>query len=338
MKPLGLHLVFVITSCHHSKAFLPSVVPSTSVPRTRTSTLLFSATTVQPSETSAIGTIGSGYLPLLAAKLAAHRQHAKSWIISSPSEIDVMRQLSSTADDDGSLTSLEFVFASDTSRIKELLSVTDALMFANDDVNEAVDTSVINYILDPAKATKIKRVVAMSRNLNGSGMGMFVSASQKAANAQVWDNSNKDAYLQYENDIQKAAQNCGADWTIVRAGTLKGGACGENNMYPTYLAQSYYELSKNDVTQWQLLFDINVRGVKLAKGDVLSGPGVKAVFTATGTEEHEGDSGRCGVAEAMVRSLELEGAANVDFGVGTSARRDVPSEEEWEELFRGCLS
>lgn len=41
-------------------------------------------------------------------------------------------------------------------------------------------------------------------------------------------------------------------------------------MYPTYLSESYYELSKNDAvtTQWQLLFDINVWGVKSIKGDV----------------------------------------------------------------------
>ena len=57
----------------------------------------------------------------------------------------------------------------------------------------------------------MKRVVAMSRNLNGSGMGMFVTASRKAANAQVWDNSNKYAYSQYEANVKKAADNVGAD-------------------------------------------------------------------------------------------------------------------------------
>ena len=185
----------------------------------------------------------------------------------------------------------------------------------------------------------MKRVVAMSRNLNGSGMGIFVSASRKAANAQVWDNSNKEAFRQYESNVRTAARNCnGADWTIVRAGTLKGGAGGENNMYPQYLADSFYEMTKNDIITWQLLFDCNVRGVKLSKGDVRSGPGFKAVFTSTGSEEHEGDSGRCGVAEAMVRSLEVEGAANVDFGVGTLASREVPKEEEWGVLFQDCLS
>ena len=170
-------------------------------------------------------------------------------------------------------------------------------------------------------------------------MGMLVSASRKAANAQVWDNANVDAYREYEGNIQKATRALGdAAWTIVRAGTLKGGACGENGAYKQYLAESYYELTKNDIITWQLLFDMNVRGVTLERGDVMSGPGFKAVFASTGTGDHEGDTGRCGVAEAMVRSLELEGARNADFGVGTKESREVPSEEEWEELFRGCLS
>jgi len=40
-----------------------------------------SSSIVQPNESSTIGTVGSGYLPILIAKLAAHRQHGKSWII-----------------------------------------------------------------------------------------------------------------------------------------------------------------------------------------------------------------------------------------------------------------
>eukprot|EP00578_Thalassiosira_sp_NH16_P007656 CAMPEP_0181117170 /NCGR_PEP_ID=MMETSP1071-20121207/22360_1 /TAXON_ID=35127 /ORGANISM="Thalassiosira sp., Strain NH16" /LENGTH=54 /DNA_ID=CAMNT_0023201501 /DNA_START=20 /DNA_END=181 /DNA_ORIENTATION=- len=52
----------------------------------------------------------------------------------------------------------------------------------------------MNYLLDPPKVPNMKRIVAMSRNLNGAGMGMLVSASRKAANAQVWDNANVDAY------------------------------------------------------------------------------------------------------------------------------------------------
>ena len=240
------------------------------------------------------------------------------------------------------LPNLELVPASDTDRVEELLSTTDAILMATDDVDSCINESIINYILDNEKCNQLKRVVTMSRNLNGGGMGMFVSASKAAANAQVWDNSNKSAYQKYEINVKSAAEKCNADWTIVRAGTLKGGSAGdttndESLTYSQYLSEAYYAISKTDIITWQLLFDCNVRGVKLNKGDSLPGPGVKAVFTATGSEEHDGDTGRCGLAEAMVRSLELEEAANVDFGVGTVAAREIPSEEEWTKLFQGCL-
>ena len=249
-----------------------------------------------------------------------------------------MRELSAMDASGTQLSNLELVSASDTDRIESLLGETQALMIAVDDVDSVVDSSILEYLLDAERVGKMKRVVAMSRNLNGAGMGMFVSASKRAANSQVWDNSQAGAFRQYEENVKKAAEKCGADWTIVRAGTLKGGASGEKNVHPQFLAESYYELSKNDIVTWQLLFDCNVRGVKLAKGDVLPGPGVKAVFTAIGSEEHDGDSGRCGVAEAMLRSLELESTVNMDFGVGTVTARDPPNDEEWKELFQNCLS
>jgi len=293
--------------------------------------------TVQPCESSTIGTVGNGYLPVLLAKLSA-LTHGNSWVVCPSADVDMMKQLAAL-DGSGKLPeNLEFVPASDSERVEDLLRNTDALMLACDDVDSVVDPNVVNYLLDPDKVGNLKRVVAMSRNLNGSGMGMLVSASRRAANAQVWDNSNAAAYRSFEQSIKVAAQKCGADWTIVRAGTLKGGACGESNLYPQYLAESYYELTKNDIITWQLLFDCNIRGVKLQKGDVMSGPGFKAVFTATGSEEHEGDSSRSGVAEAMVRSLGIEGAANVDFSVGTLASREIPTNEEWAKLFQQCLS
>jgi len=309
-----------------------------------------------PGDGSVVGTIGRGYLPILIAKLAAHSGYSKSWIICPATEVDLMRQL---AAEDGFGTlhpNLELVPASDNDRVEELMGKTQALMVASDDADAAggvVDPSIMNYLLDPSLASEMKRVVALSRNLNGDGMGFFVSASKKAANAQVWDTAGcVDAFRKFESDVQTAAVGCKADWTVVRAGTLKGGGPGditaaeidveegkeEAKIYPQYLYESYYELTKNDIITWQLLFDCNVRGVKLAKGDVMKGPGFKAVFTATDPGENEGDSSRCGVAEAMVRSLKVANAANVDFGVGTVASREMPGEEEWNALFNKCLS
>ena len=238
-----------------------------------------------------MGTVGSGYLPLLLAKVAAHRGHGRSWIICPSNDIDVMRRLATS--DATTLGNLELVPASNVERIEELLSETDALMIATDDVDSVVDPSVLSYLLDPARVGgggggRMKRVVAMSRNLNGSGMGMFVSASRKAANSQVWDNANAGSYGEYEANVKLAAAGCGADWTIARSGTLKGGAGGEQrggedrgddddaHYYPQYLnSDEYYAMTKRDIITWQLLFDCNVRGVKLTRGDVLPGPGLR---------------------------------------------------------------
>jgi hypothetical protein len=172
----------------------------------------------------------------------------------------------------------------------------------------------------------------------------------------VWDNSNAEALAAYEHNIKEACSKIGADWTIVRAGTLKGGASGDrtaatssteaedaatnNYYYPQYLpGDIYYDMTKSDIISWQFLFDIKVRGVKLQKGDVLSGPGMKAVFAAIGSDGScDGDTSRAGIAEAMVRSLEMDMTANVDFGVGTEKSRRVPSEEDWMELFQQCFS
>lgn len=157
---------------------------------------------MEPSPATTIGTIGSGYVAVLLAKLAAHRGHGRSWMICPPSEVDAMGRLTGKGGDNGDgggggsssgcyPNNLELVPASDASRVDELLSTTDALLVAADDVESVVDPAVVDYLLDPGRVPKLRRVVAMSRNLNGMGMGLFVAASRRAANSQVWDNSNK---------------------------------------------------------------------------------------------------------------------------------------------------
>ena len=327
MLPVILCLLLVWSTRHETSkalAFTPA--------RTGSSSTHLKAT-VTPSSETVIGTIGNGYLPTLVAKVAANRQHGKSWILCPSAEIEVMQELVAMDGFNTMLPNLELVPASDTDRVEELLGESDALLFGTDDVESVVAPAIIEYMLDPAKLSKLKRVVAMSRNLSGKGMGFFASASRTAANAQVWDNSAKSAFQEFEENMRRGADRCGADITIVRSGTLKGGACGEDNAFPQYLSEKFYELTKSDIVTWQLLFDCNVRGVKLAKRDVMPGPGIKAVFAATGVNEHEGDSSRCGVAEAMVRSLEYETTSGVDFGVATVASREIPTDDVWTNLF-----
>ena len=263
---------------------------------------------------------------MLTAKLAAISGY-KTWMLLPPGQEEVITSLI----DDDSLY-LELVEGTDSDRVDSKVAETDAVIIAVDS-DSTMDEGVINYVVNPATARNLKRVVGMSRNLNGKDMGFLVKASKISANPEVWDNSNAAEYKKFEEVVRRQARGVGADYTIVRAGTLKGGACGEDPLLSQFLSPKFYEMTKRDIVTWNLLFDCNVRGVRLTKGDVLPGPGGKAVFTATGTEACAGDSSRCGVAEAMVRSLSSESTANIDFGVATEDAREPPNEEEWKILF-----
>jgi hypothetical protein len=233
---------------------------------------------------------------------------------------------------------LELVSAlEDPDLLHDRLSRTSAIIIVVDGADgNIMDPSTIDFLIS---SESLKRVVVMSRHLNGKGMGFFATASKKTANSEVWDGSCIDKYRSFEAMVKAKAESFGADCTIARAGTIKGGACGEegeetnHDLIDSTLARDYYEITKKDIITWQLLFDCKVRGVRLEKGDVLPGPGATAIFTATGTDEHPGDTGRAGIAEAMVRSLELDSAANVDFGVASKENRVPPTDDEWTQLF-----
>lgn len=323
MKFLG---TCVLVSFAVSNAF---VIPKTNF-QNPTSTQLQMAT-VPPSNSATVGVVGRGFVSVLTAKLAAIAGY-NVWMLNPPGQGETIVDLI-----DNDSLDLELIEVSDSDRVDSRLADTDAIIIAVDD-DSTMDEAVIKYLLDPEKAKKMKRVVAMSRNLNGKDMGFFVKASKVSANREVWDNSNKDAYVQFEDAVKKQAAAVNAEHTIVRAGTLKGGACGEDPTLEQYLSKKFYEMTKKDLVTWQLLFDCNARGVKLMKGDKLPGPGAKAVFTATGTEGGlPGDSSRCQIAEAMVESLASEKTANIDFGVATEEAREPPSSDEWQKLFETTL-
>eukprot|EP00550_Attheya_septentrionalis_P007197 CAMPEP_0198285382 /NCGR_PEP_ID=MMETSP1449-20131203/4691_1 /TAXON_ID=420275 /ORGANISM="Attheya septentrionalis, Strain CCMP2084" /LENGTH=360 /DNA_ID=CAMNT_0043982789 /DNA_START=15 /DNA_END=1097 /DNA_ORIENTATION=- len=294
-----------------------------------------SSSIVSPGDMVAV--VGRGFTSVLAAKVAARRGY-NTWMVYPPKEEEVIRRLlgdkimSDNQD-------LELVSAlEDPDLLQDRLSRTSAILIVVDGTDGVImDPSTIDFLIS---SESLKRVVVMSRHLNGKDMGFFAKASKKTANPEVWDGSCIDKYRSFEAMVQQKANNFGADCTIVRAGTIKGGSCGgedeeanNDDLVDTTLARDYYEITKKDIITWQLLFDCNVRGVRLEKGDVLPGPGAKAIFTATGTDEHPGDTGRAGIAEAMVRSLELDSAANVDFGVATKENRVPPTDEEWTQLF-----
>jgi len=283
---------------------------------------------VPPSEASKVGVIGQGYISILIAKIAALAGY-QTWFVCPPGDEE---KVISLIDSSGNLpANLKIIPGSDTDLVDSQMRETDALMVAVDN-DSIISIPVLKYLISPEVALKLKRVVGMSRNLNGEGMGFFVKASKISANKGVWDCSTAEDYKTFEEVVKEQSAACGVEYTFARAGTLKGGGCGENE-FDQYLTEKYYKLVKKDVVNWNLLFDCQVRGVKLARGDVLPGPGAKAVFTATGVEEALGDTSRCSLADAMVRSLAFESCGNLDFGVGTVGSRTPPTDSEWQQLF-----
>ena len=101
---------------------------------------------------------------LLLAHFIIKTQHTSHTLSIGPAgDMEIMQQLTSTGTGDGTstLANLEIVPSSDTDRVDQLLSKTDAFLMATDDVDSVLDPSIINYLLDPTKTKQLKRIVAM---------------------------------------------------------------------------------------------------------------------------------------------------------------------------------
>jgi hypothetical protein len=301
--------------------------PASRVPVSKIPTAMNMAIVSPP---STVGIVGRGFISVLTAKLAALKGY-NTWMLMPPGQRETILEL--LTDDAQGIPNLELIEATDADRFNGSIESTHAVIIAVDD-DSTMDEMVIKYVLNPDTAKNVKRVVAMSRNLNGRDMGFFVKASKLSANSEVWDGSKTTEYQEFENIVKRQAALLDAEYTILRAGTLKGAGRGiDEEPFDQFLSKKYYEMVKKDIINWQLLFDCNVRGVSLSKGDVLPGPGSKAVFTAIDTKACPGDTSRCGIAEAIVRSLEFETTANIDFGVATKDSRTPPTDEEWSQMF-----
>jgi hypothetical protein len=91
---------------------------------------------------------------------------------------------------------------------------------------------------------KLRHVSLMSRYLNGAGMGFTAKAAKLAANNEIWAagaNAVKE-YRTQESLVRSRAREVGASLTIIRAGTLKGGANANGEGEPTFLASPFYDL------------------------------------------------------------------------------------------------
>jgi len=277
--------------------------------------------------------VGRGPVMLLAAKLAAIKGFKTSVLLGN----ELSTAISLVDDDSLPITMLPVAGEdADAEKIEAAVTGAKGLIIAFDG-EEVVPQGALDVFMPASGLQKLSHVSVLSRNLNGNGMGFFASAAKTAANAEIWAGGKSvEAYKDMEARVKARAGEVGASWTVIRSGTLKGGGCGDptgGSGDPNLLSTTFYTMGQQDIVNWKMLFDCDTLGVKLSKGDVLPGPGFTAAFGATSAEVCDGDSGRGGVAAALVEALRLEAATGSDFGVGTQQSRTSPTDEEWKELF-----
>ena len=284
--------------------------------------------------------LGRGPVMVLSSKIAASNGYKTSLI--SPPDPTIQEQFDKLlfeGDDDARKLPLTILRADETDEIETAAKRMNALIIAVDN-EQTLDNSVVDFFFDNISPDSLKRVVLMSRHLNGAKMGFFVETSKKVANSEVWANTkaSNSMYRATEEYLKKKIneKTPATELTIIRAGTLKGGGWGEGKSNPTHLSDYFYELTKKDIITWQLLFDCESSGVLLSKGDVCEGAGATAILTASSPKVHKGDSSRGGVAGAMVQSLRMEQSGLGEFGVETAESRLAPSNDEWDQLFRAA--
>jgi len=300
-----------------------------------------SATVISPG--SKVLVVGSGPVCLCAAKLAAVRGFSTTCLVP-PGDCELGPGLVSEGGDLGSLP-LTFMPVAGPEASEEAIEAAAAsaegLILAIDNEG-AFGKPVLETFLQPSSA--LKRVAVMSRYLNGEGMGFFASAAKTAANKDVWA-ANAQAVASYkamEAEVARMSGAAGVEWTVIRAGTLKGGGSGcsgeegdERSGEPSLLTPAFYELGQQDIVNWRLLYDCSALKVKLVRGDTLPGPGFTAALTAT-DKVGAGDSHRGAVAAALVEALRSPDAANRDYSVAAEEGREFPGEKEWSHLFEAA--
>jgi len=283
--------------------------------------------------------VGNGPIQSLAAKLAAIKGY-KTTLAAVPNDPAIPSKLIFDATyPEGSLP-IEILpiagDAADGAAIEACCAAADGLIVAFDG-EQTLPESALNIFVPPS-GSNVKHISLMSRYLNGAGMMFTVNAAKLAANPEIWNGNSRAvaAYQAMERQITSRAAEVGAEYTVVRAGTLKGGGSGDSLsggggdarfLEPNF----FYSLGQQDIVNWRLLYDCAALGVELSRGDTLPGPGFTAALTATTEEGGKGDSHRGAVASALVEALSEPAATDADFSVASVKGREFPT--DWAALF-----
>lgn len=281
---------------------------------------------------------GGGPVLLLTAKLAAMRGFKTTCAVN-PQDFKMASSLIHTVEHPECSLPLSFLLVAgpeaNSDVIDAAIAKADAAIFAFDS-EQTISETMLDFFAPPA--SKLKHISIMSRSLNGEGMGFFASAAKVAANAEIWAGGPAiESYRAADALTASRAREIGARYTIVRAGTLKGGSVADalngGAGHSGFLSPLFYQYGQQDVVNWRLLYDCAMLGVTCQKGDVLPGPGFTAALTATSPEGGPGDSHRGAVAAALVAALCFDAAANCDFSIGSAKHNAPPTDEEWGALF-----
>jgi len=292
--------------------------------------------------------VGAGPVCLCAAKLAALRGY-QTTCLAFPEDCNRAASLiysEKLGCLDGSLPLTFMPIAGpdvEEAQIEAIAAEADGLILAIDGEN-TFGVPVLDTLIRPDG--KLQRVSLMSRSLNGNGMGLFANAAKFAANKEVWDGNVPAVkkYREMELNVITLAEAAGAEHSIVRVGTLKGGGCGAQDREasegddedpggePSLLTSEVYKLGSQDVVNWRLIYDCDALAMELLPGDTLPGPGPLAALTAT-DKIGPGDSHRGAVAACLVEALRAPAAAGRDFSVKAKEGRKFPSESELAAMF-----
>lgn len=300
---------------------------------------------VQPQSTVLV--VGRGPMQLLVAKQAALAGYDTRLLASSGNTDELLELLfDEEISPEKDFPNLKLVQVFDKDAVENAIQTCEGVLIATDS-DDAMKPGVIDTVVPLSEPTKIKRVVAMSRNGasgkpgSGKGMGPLVQASKDFSNPEIWAGSDVfcKSYKAMEEKIVQNTAELGADYCFVRAGTLKGGGPGapttaEGLRYPhaSYgLSAKLYDLGI--FQRWRMLFDMTCQGAKLVPGDAAEGPGLFAVPVSTSFNAEKGDTGRHALAAAMVQALSQSKASNNDFAVVPEASRVPPTQGDWDDMF-----
>ena len=286
------------------------------------------STTMAPQSTVVYGP-QSRELLLLVAKLAAH-QGLTAHCICAPGTEDGCRRLMYGTDyaDAGLDAKGNAVPISDPEAMSSALAGAESLVLVATD--EPVDGATLETFLKYTTPELLQKIVLVSKmGVTRSGGGGFFGGG---GNAQLWAS---------EQDLAQIAKDRHLDFSIVRAGLLKGGgpAVDKDQGLPlheeTALNKAYYttilDVVDYKVTLAHDTFSLGADATSVVLGDPHSMPNVVTQLgTKASFEPGPTDTNRIVVAAAAVAALSQP--SSLEISVGTAAGQELPTPAEWATL------